>query len=111
MVLRNQRLVYSKLNVIYLLLGVWELTGFLQVVFICLVLKRALDNYLKNFVIYAVIVLLEHGYTTSVLFFTAAYSHLHLAFLLCSINLLFMTFHEHLTLAFNTPQRIQPILL
>ena len=110
MVVGNQRLVYSKFIVIQFLIGVWELAGFLQVFLISLVLKRALYNYLKKIIIRAVIVLLKHGYPVSVLFCTTAQPHLHLAFLLCSINLLFISFPDHLILAFNASQRIQPLL-
>jgi hypothetical protein len=109
MVVGNQRLVDSKFVLIQFLIGVWELSGFFKVFLISLVLKRAFYYYLKQIIISAVIVLLEHGYPVSLLFCTATQPHLHLAFLLCSINLLFIAFPDHLILPFNATQRIQSL--
>ena len=110
MVVGNQRLVDSKFIVIQFLIGVWELSGLFKVFLISLVLKRAFYYYLKQIIIRAVIVLLEHRYPVSVLFWTATLPHLHLAFLLSSINLLFITFPNHHILAFDAAQRIQSLL-
>jgi len=106
MVVGNQRLVDSKFVLIQFLIGVWELSGIFKVFLISIILKRAFYYYLKQIIISAVIVLLEHGYPVSVLFCTATQPHLHLAFFLCSINLLFITFPNHLILPFNAAQRI-----
>ncbi len=56
-------------------------------------------------------VLLEHGYTASVLLSTATQSHLHLAFLLCSINLFIRTSPDHLIFLFYAGLKILSLVL